>query len=69
MIRNELIINAAVADTAEQTETKAPFSDTVTEYQFGKATYTVRLHFNLEAKRSLKDIVGDMICHDLDKSA
>jgi len=37
MIRNELIINAAVADTAEQTETKAPFSDTVTEYQFGKS--------------------------------
>ena len=66
---NELLTTPAVADTAEQTETKAPFSDTVTEYQFGKATYTVRLHFNLEAKRSLKDIVGDMICRDLDKSA
>ena len=69
MRENELLTTPAVADTAEQPETKAPFSDTVTEYQFGKATYTVRLHFNLEAKRSLKDIVGDMICRDLDKSA
>ena len=66
MIRNELIEDSTV-DT--QPETKAPFCDTVTEYQFGKATYTVRLHFSLEAKRSLKDIVGDMICRDLDKSA
>ena len=66
MIRNELIKDSTIET---QPETKAPFSDTVTEYQFGKATYTVRLHFNLEAKRSLKDIVGDMICRDLDKSA
>ena len=67
---NELISTTAVANKAEQPENKRKsFDDIVSEYKFGKATYTVRLHFNLEAKRSLKDIVGDMICRDLDKSA
>ena len=66
MIRNELT-NTAVEKHSER-ERKS-FDDIVSEYKFGKATYTVRLHFNLEAKRSLKDIVGDMICRDLDKSA
>ena len=71
MIRNELISETAIT-TADlnNTENKSNvFDDIVTEYRFGKATYTVRLHFNINAKRSLKDIVGDMICRDLDKSA
>lgn len=71
MIRNELISETAVT-AAEQPDTENKsnaFDDIVTEYRFGKATYTVRLHFNINAKRSLKDIVGDMICRDLDKSA
>ena len=61
MIRNELT-NIAVEKQPES-ERKS-FDDIVSEYKFGKVTYTVRLHFNLEAKRSLKDIVGDMICRD-----
>ena len=66
MNRNELT-NTAVEK--QQEPDRNSFDDIVSEYKFGKATYTVRLHFNLEAKRSLKDIVGDMICRDLDKSA
>ena len=66
MIRNELITNAAVANTAEiKTEPKPIQKDNVSVYTFGKAVYKVRTHFNLECTETLVDVVGRLILQDL----
>ncbi|MBP3854543.1 MAG: transposon-encoded TnpW family protein [Ruminiclostridium sp.] len=61
MIRNELITNAAVANTAEQPVQ----TDNVTIYKFGRSVYKVRAHFNLECTETLTDVVGRLILQDL----
>ena len=61
MIRNELIMNAAVADTAE----KPVQTDNVTIYKFGRSVYKVRTHFNLECTETLADVVDRLILQDL----
>ena len=61
MIRNELITNAAVANTAETPVQ----TDNVSIYRFGKAVYKVRTHFNLECTETLSDVVGRLILQDL----
>lgn len=61
MIRNELITNATVANTAEQPVQ----TDNVSIYRFGKAVYRVRTYFNLECTETLADIVGRLILQDL----
>ncbi len=63
--------NTTVADPEEKTD------ENVTEvksdlghesvYKFGKATYIVRTHFNLEAKETLKDVVERLIMKEIDE--
>ena len=63
---NELITNAAVADTAETKNEPSPVQeDNVSIYRFGKAVYKVRTYFNLECTETLADIVGSLILQDL----
>ena len=66
MIRNELITNAAVANTAEsKNEPQIVHEDNVSIYRFGKSVYKVRAHFNLECTETLADVVDRLILQDL----
>ena len=66
MIRNELITNAAVANTAEtKNKPQLVHEDNVTIYKFGRSVYKVRTHFNLECTETLADVVDRLILQDL----
>ena len=63
---NELITNAAVADTAENKKEPSPVQeDNVSIYRFGKSVYKVRTHFNLNCTETITDVVGRLILQDL----
>ena len=63
---NELITNAAVADTAETKNESSPAQeDNVSIYRFGKSVYKVRTHFNLNCTETITDVVGRLILQDL----
>ncbi len=63
---NELITNAAVADTAETKNEPSPVQeDNVSIYRFGKSVYKVRTHFNLNCTETITDVVGRLILQDL----
>ena len=63
---NELITNAAVADTAETKNEPSPAQeDNVSIYRFGKSVYKVRTHFNLNCTETITDVVGRLILQDL----
>ena len=63
---NELITNAAVADTAETKKEPSPVQeDNVSIYRFGKSVYKVRTHFNFDCTETITDVVGRLILQDL----
>ncbi len=62
---NELITNAAVADTAEIMNETQPVS--VSEYKIGHTTYIVRTFFNPNGTESLEEMVKRLIMKDVAK--
>ena len=65
MKRNELITNAAVANTAENKNEPQPVS--VSEYKIGHTTYIVRTFFNPNGTESLEEMVKRLIMKDVAK--
>ncbi len=65
MIRNELITNAVVANTAETKNEPQPVS--VSEYKIGHTTYIVRTFFNPNGTESLEEMVKRLIMKDVAK--
>ena len=62
---NELITNAAVANTAETKNEPQPVS--VSEYKIGHTTYIVRTFFNPNGTESLEEMVKRLIIKDVAK--
>jgi hypothetical protein len=65
MIRNELITNAVVANTAETKNEPQPVS--VSEYKIGHTTYIVRTFFNPNGTESLEEMIKRLIMKDVAK--
>ena len=62
---NELVTNAAVANTAENKNEPQPVS--VSEYKIGHTTYIVRTFFNPNGTESLEEMVKRLIMKDVAK--
>ena len=60
MIRN-VCRNAAIA--GEDNPSLAP---NISEYKIGHTTYIVEIHFNLDCKETLDDIIKRLISRDVD---
>ena len=63
---NELITTPAVANAAENTTEPQPaLADNVSVYKIGRSVYKVRMHFNLDCKETLEDVINRLIMRDL----
>ena len=71
MIRNELIKDSTIAtETTDDATEKAILPASVSTYEFGRTTYTVRTFFNLECKETFEDILSRLMIRDFsDKAA
>jgi hypothetical protein len=65
MIRNELITNAVVTNTAETKNEPQPVC--VSEYKIGHTTYIVRTFFNPNGTESLEEMIKRLIMKDVAK--
>ena len=67
MIRNELIKDSTIATTENEnsagTEDTQPAS--VSTYDFGRTTYTVKTYFNLDCKESFEDVLSRLMMREI----
>ena len=71
MIRNGLIKDSTIAaETTDAVPEKEILPASVSTYEFGRTTYTVRTFFNLECKETFEDILSRLMIRDFsDKAA